>query len=127
MIRIVLHNLHKKPHLNRLERHKIRKRLSAHLEHAEADTVVQTSLQVVVAVPLEVPLVSLLVELPWQRAERQLGLPGVAVVLVGARLVPVPSVEIPRQVGFPEHERLFSDSCSLPVDRTRRKSNSTQQ
>ena len=44
------------------------------------------ALQIVpaVEVPLEVPLVSSLAELPWQWAERPLGLPEVAVVLADA-------------------------------------------
>ena len=72
------------------------------------------ALQIVLAVevPLEVPLVSLLDEPPWQWAEQPLGLPGVAVVLADALLVLVLSVEIPVQVGFAEHEPPFSDSCS---------------
>ena len=61
---------------------------------------------------LEVPLVLLLAQLPWHRAEQPLGLPRVAVVLAGALSVLVLSVEMPVEVGFAEHEPLFSDSCS---------------
>lgn len=80
------------------------KRLQEHLElveHPEADMAVELeqhriALQIVLAVevPLEVPLVSLLDEPPWQWAEQPLGLPGVAVVLAGALLVLVLSVEM---------------------------------
>ena len=100
------------------------------MECSEADTVVGaeqqcTALQIVLAVegPLEVEvlLVSLLAQLPWQRAEQPLGLPQVEVVLAGALLVVLSAqipVEVgfaehePLEVGFAEHEPLFSDSCS---------------
>jgi len=87
------------------------------------------ALQIVpaVEVPLEVPLVSSLAELPWQWAEQPLGLPQVVVVLADALLVLVLSVEIPVEVGFSEHEPLFSDSCSLPVGKIHISSNNTQQ
>jgi len=49
-------------------------------------------------------------ELPWQWAERPLGLPEVAVVLADALLVL--SVEMLVEVGVAEHAPLFSDSCS---------------
>ena len=93
-IRIVLHNLHRMLHPNRLRCHNLHKRLSEHLEQLkrpEADMAVELeqhriALQIVpaVEVPLEVPLVSSLAELPWQWAERPLGLPEVAVVLADA-------------------------------------------
>jgi len=74
----------------------------------------RTALQIVLAVEvtLEVPLVLLLAQLPWHRAEQPLGLAEVAVALAGALLVLVLSVEMPVEVEFAEHERLFSDSCS---------------
>ena len=65
-----------------------------------------------VEVPLEVPLASLLAELPWQWAAQPLGLSEVAVVLAGALLILALTVEMPIEVGFAEHEPLFSDSCS---------------
>ena len=94
MITIVLHNLRRILHLNRLQRHNLHKRLQEHLEQVkrpEADMAAEadqqhTALQIVpaVEVPLEVPLVSSLAELPSHRAERPLGLPEVAVVLADA-------------------------------------------
>jgi len=120
MITIVLHNLHRMLHLNCLQRHNLHKRLQEHLEQVkrpEADMAAEAeqhriALQIVpaVEVPLEVPPVSSLAELPSQWAERPLGLPEVAVVLADALLVL--SVEILVEVGFAEHEPLFSDSCS---------------
>ena len=122
MITIVLHNLRRILHLNRLQRHNLHKRLQEHLEQVkrpEADMAAEAeqhriALQIVpaVEVPLEVPLVSSLAELPSQWAEQPLGLSEVAVVLAGALLILALTVEMPIEVGFAEHEPLFSDSCS---------------
>jgi len=77
-------------HPNCLQRHNFNKRLQEYFEQVErpqADMMVEaehhTPLQVHPAaeVPLEVPLASLLAELPWQWVAHPLGLPEVAVVL----------------------------------------------